>query len=384
MKKITILTSEGGGGHTTATKSILSRLHDTYEINVVHVFKDILFSLDFFKKITLNQYSGEELYNYLLQKNYYRLISFLFYYCGIWCIQLRKKHIHNLLLTYFTQNKPDLIISVIPSINDSVLAVAQELSIPFMLMPTDLDISIYLRGITNPTHKSFYLCLPFNNQQILAPAIKALIPKNQMLTVGPLTHGSFFVTKNIADLTKEHNFTDHKPIIMILMGARGSSGIKNYTNFLAQIQQPIHIIACIGSNTHSRKALEQLSIPKHITLAIIDFTDRIADYMTLADIIITKSGSISVCEGIVMNTPLLLDATSTVLPWERFNHHFITTHQFGDIITKHHQIAPLVSSLLNDTELLRRYKNNLINFNQGNKKAQLKKIIDEIINANSI
>src|SRR5690606_9201037 len=115
-----------------------------------------------------------------------------------------------------------------------------------------------------------------------------------------------------------------------------------------QMQHPIHIIACIGLNTHSKKTLEQLFIPAHITLTIIDFTDRIADYMTLADIIITKSGSISVCEGIIMNTPLLLDATSTVLPWERFNHHFITTHQFGDIITKHSHIGPLVSSLLNN------------------------------------
>lgn len=163
------------------------------------------------------------------------------------------------------------------------------------------------------------------------------------------------------------------------MGAKGSSGIKNYVSCLTQIHNPIHIIACIGSNTQSRQDLEKLSIPKHITLTIIDFTDRIADYMTLADIIITKSGSISVCEGIIMNTPLLLDATSTALPWEYFNHQFITMHQFGDIIAKHSDIEPLVSSLLNNQELLQRYKNNLINFNQGNEKAQLKRIITEII-----
>jgi UDP-N-acetylglucosamine:LPS N-acetylglucosamine transferase len=379
MKKITILTSEGGGGHTTATKALINLLHDEYEISVIHVFKEILFSLDFFKKITCNRYSGEELYNYLLQKNYYRLISVLFYYCGIWFIQLKKKHIQNLLRTYFTQNTPDLIISVIPSINDSVLAVAQELSIPFILMPTDLDISIYLRGITNPTYTSFYLCLPFNNQQIAQPAIKSLIQKNQIRTIGPLTHDSFFVTKNIIELKKEHNLGDNKPIVMVLMGARGSSGIKNYIARLAQIQKAIHIVACIGSNTQSRQALEKLFIPEHITLTIIDFTDRIADYMTLADIIITKSGSISVCEGIIMNTPLLLDATSTVLPWERFNHHFIATHQFGDIITKHRHIVPLVSSLLNNQELLQRYKSNLVNFNQRNEREQLKKLIAEII-----
>ena len=379
MKKIMILTSEGGGGHTTATKAITHLLHNEYEINTVHVFKEVLLHLDIFKKITFNRYSGEELYNHLLQKNYYRLISFLFYYCAIWCIQLRKKQILTLLHAYLIHNQPDLIISVIPSINDSVLTIAQELSIPFMLMPTDLDISIYLRGITKVTHKNFYLCLPFNDQHIITAAVKALVPNNQILITGPLIQENFFTKKNITELKKEHNLTNNKPTIMVLMGAKGSNGTEKYIFQLTQIQQPINLIVCIGSHAKSRHSLKKLSIPAHITLTIIDFTDRIADYMALADIIITKSGSLSVCEGITMNTPLLLDATSTVLPWEKFNHHFITIHQFGDIITKYNDITPRVSSLLNNQDLLQNYKNNLISFNQKNEQTQLKKIIANVI-----
>jgi len=45
--------------------------------------------------------------------------------------------------------------------------------------------------------------------------------------------------------------------------------------------------------------------------------------MAASDLCITKSGSVSVCETIYSNLPVLLDATSDVLRWEQFNHRFI-------------------------------------------------------------
>ena len=53
-------------------------------------------------------------------------------------MQLRHKEIQQLLHDYFIQTKPSLIISVIPLINNIILDAAQELNIPFMMVPTDL------------------------------------------------------------------------------------------------------------------------------------------------------------------------------------------------------------------------------------------------------
>ena len=81
-------------------------------------------------------------------------------------------------------------------------------------------------------------------------------------------------------------------------------------------------------------------------MSIVGFTERISDYMAVSDILITKSGTLSVCEAIYMNLPMLLDATSTILPWEQFNHTFIKQHNFGESITDYAMIEPMISALL--------------------------------------
>ncbi len=61
------------------------------------------------------------------------------YNIGSWYYNFFKSSVEPLLEKYLTQHQPDLIISVIPLINNLVLKVAQKLNIPFLLIPTDLD-----------------------------------------------------------------------------------------------------------------------------------------------------------------------------------------------------------------------------------------------------
>ena len=104
--------------------------------------------------------------------------------------------------------------------------------------------------------------------------------------------------------------------------------------------------------------------------------------MSVSDVIITKSGSLSVCEAIYMNTPLILDATTKILPWEQFNHNFIKTHHFGTSITRYSQVVPLITSLLDDSAILAQYKNNLKNIKKENIEIQLKNCISDILKEN--
>ena len=288
---------------------------------------------------------------------------------------MRRKKIHAILRNYVIQNKPDLIISVVPILNNIILSIAQELTIPFLLIPTDLDTQMYVFNIIQPTYKHFHIGLPFHDEQLLLPIKKASIPLHYISVIGaPLRH-SFFTPKNNDLLKKEFLIPDNTPVIMLLMGAKGSTGIEKCIDQLSNIKHPLHIIICTGKNG---KPPSFDAIPKHISTSVIQFTDRIADLMSLSDIIITKSGSLSVCEAIYMNTPLILDAT-TILPWENLNPHFIKKHQFGTSITRYADVAPLISSLLDNPAMLTDYKNNLKKMKKENIEIQLKKCIKEMI-----
>jgi processive 1,2-diacylglycerol beta-glucosyltransferase len=377
QNKIIILTSTGGGGHLAASNAIELQLKNNYEVITVNVFKDLLRPLDPVSYLTLKRYSGEELYNSFVPNKSFKILS-LFYYVGAWFMQLRHTQIQHILHDYFIQERPSLIISVIPLINNIILDAAQELNIPFMMVPTDLDLHIYLRNITSPAYEQFKICLPFDDEQIIQPINQAHITENQQAITGPPLKPDFFETKNKLLLKIKLAIPQDKPVIMLLMGAQGSD-IENYTAQLITLKQPTHLLICVGKNDASKQAIAALSIPDHITMSVVGFTERISDYMAVADLLITKSGTLSVCEAIYMNLPMLLDATSTILPWEKFNHTFIKKHNFGDSITSYDMIEPTVSALLLDNSTLMEYKNNLKIFKKNKNTHEVKHLVKEML-----
>jgi processive 1,2-diacylglycerol beta-glucosyltransferase len=212
----------------------------------------------------------------------------------------------------------------------------------------------------------------------MQPLTQARISPNHITIIGAALKLNFFEPKNIDLLKKEYLVPLNKPIIMIMMGAQGSSELQRYAHHLLHTKHPIHLLLCIGKNYDSKTALEQLIVPKHITTSIIEYTEHIADLMAISDILISKSGSLSVCEALYTNTPLVLDATSTILPWEKFNHVFIKTHQLGTSITNHKNINPVVSQLISNPKMLTMYKSNLKNITKLDTKTHIKSCLNAL------
>jgi processive 1,2-diacylglycerol beta-glucosyltransferase len=377
QNKILILTTSGGGGNLAASDAIELQLKNGYEVEAVNVFKDLLKPIDPISYFTLNRYSGEELYNAFVPSKSFKILS-LFYYVGAWAMQLRRTEIQHILHDYFVQTKPSLIISVIPLINNIILDAAQELNIPFMMVPTDLDMHIYLRSLKDPSYKNFKLCLPFDDKLIMPSIEKANIPNDQIAIVGIPLKPDFFTYKNKPILKHRLHIPKNKPIVMLLMGTNGSD-IENYTKELLKITQPVHLIICVGTNDASKQAVSALTLPAHITMSVVGFTKHIADYMGASDLLITKSGTLSVCEAIYMNLPMLLDATSTILPWEKFNHTFIKEHHFGDSIPSYSMIEPMVTELLTNKSKLNGYKENLKNFKKIKNLYEIRDLVKQML-----
>ena len=376
-KKVLLFTSSSGGGHLSATAAIEQYLdHDYYDVQPVHIFK-LLSYFDPIRVITCNKYTCEELFNKFLPKKYCKLLT-LISHLGTQYIYHRRKKIRQELYDYFVKNKPTLIISVVPVINYIILDIAQELNIPFILIPTDLNVTIYVQHIIKPTYKQFYIGLPFIDKEIFKPIEKNSIPKEQIITLGAPLKKEFYSPKHKNELKKQYNIHEHKPVIMVLMGSRGSCETAKYTKELLNLKIPAQLIVCIGKDQNSKEKIAKFSVPEHITLSVVEFTPNIADYMSMSDILISKSGSQSVCEALYMNTPILLDATSSLLPWEHFNHGFIKKHKFGAQIKKYQEIVPWISSLLKYPEKLQAYQDNFAKLEKKNFKDQLIKLIQKI------
>jgi UDP-N-acetylglucosamine:LPS N-acetylglucosamine transferase len=377
-KKVLIFSSRGGGGHISVMQAIEQYLQEDFCVGHSFVFADVLGRLDPAQKILNGKVSGEDWYNLLMRKKWYQLTN-LTYSFGSWYYNFCRKSVEPLIEKYLATHKPDLIISVIPLINNLILNVAKKMNIPFVLVPTDLDATIAMNGIHNPQYENFYLVLSYPYEAIHETFKKAHVDKQYISYAGFPVKKEFFEPHNYRAIKKEFDIPEDKPVILLLMGAQGSRELYEFSKQLAKLEIPAHLIIVLGKSEHLRKSFNRITFPKNISTTILGFTDRIPDLMHIADLFITKSGSVSVNEALYAQLPMLLDGTTTVMQWEQFNHQFIVKNQFGAIIKKSYKIPTMVTRLLTNKIFYENMKRHLAAFDKKNPEQEIKMLVRKIL-----
>ena len=376
--KIIIFNSSGGGGHEAATKAITSYLEDEFSVKSFYLFKDILSSLDPVKKISFGSSAGEDLYNNLIQGKYYQTLNNMGYF-GEWMFYLFHNKITSIIKNFLKRHKPDLVISVIPFANRAILDASKELNIPFLLIPTDLDLKTFLGGMTDINYSKFHLGLSFDDPEIKEPAIKANILKEQMSVIGFPLRKDFFTHKNKAIIKKKYKIPHNKPVVMIVLGAAGSTSIYRYVKQLSTVSIPLHLVVVLGRSEYLRSRILEIPLSPSITITIFGTTPHIADLMAISDLCITKSGSVSFCEALYSDVPILIDATGTILKWEKFNHHFTEKHGLGYLIKRYSKATLEITQLLNNPHVLNHTKKKIAHIAKPQFSQTIKPLVKQML-----
>jgi processive 1,2-diacylglycerol beta-glucosyltransferase len=270
---------------------------------------------------------------------------------------------------------------VVPFVNNALLESTKALHIPFILLPTDLDIRTFIDNIKTPDYDKFHLILGLHDDEILQQVSKSEIPAEQITIGGFPLRSDFFVKKNIRALKREFKIPVDKPVLMIMMGAAGSTGIYKFIKQLETLQEPLHLIVILGRNEQLRPRIEKITLPKSISMTILGFTQRIPDLMAISDICLTKSGSVSFCEALYSELPILLDATTTSIRWERFNHHFTEKYFVGYTIKRYDALPQLLSQLLHNPQIMDRMKKNIVTIEKKQLDKNIKPIVQKLLMA---
>ncbi len=378
MKKILIFSSYGGGGHISATDAIKGYLGNDYEIITSFYIDEVIGSLSIVKTVTLNYSTEEKFYNFCLRRKWTWFINKLYQLSALW-VFLNKRFMKRLTIKYLEKTNPDLVISVIPIFNNVIKESCKLRNIPFLLIPTDLDTGSFIKNITHPEYNKFKVALSFNDPDILSLAHNPALPDNAKIITGFPIKPSFFEEKNLNQIRNDFHVPDNKPVILVLMGAAGSNATYSYLLTLLQLQTPVHLLLCLGRNEKLRPLVEKMRKPKHITISIISYTNRISDLMAISKLCITKAGTVSVCETMYMNIPMILDNTSTPLVWEKFNIDFIQKNNFGTAIVHYKELNAAVNKMLHDDEYYSFCKKSLMNFPKKNFGDSITTLVQELI-----
>lgn len=338
-KTILILSSTGGGGHIAASNTLQKLVGEEYDLKVVYPINQLrIYGVP----------SCEQVYNTMLRKGWIRSVNFIVRNFVPSIFRSRRGKVEKIITSYIDSYKPDLVISLIPFINFPASEAARKNEIPFLLVTTDNDLRNWAFEMEKVRHPQMKVTIGADMPTTRDVLLKKNISQEAIETIGLPLRPDFMCQKDEKKIYDELDLPSNKEMILIMMGGAGGTAAYEYAKTIGNMNLGAHIVVVAGRNNKLKKELQQLKLHPSNTLTAFGFTDRVADLMAVADVIVTKPGPGTINEAIAMKLPILIDNTDTSLFWERANVDIVLKYGLGQKIKKFSQLQTLLMSYLQD------------------------------------
>ena len=154
----------------------------------------------------------------------------------------------------------------------------------------------------------------------------------------------------------ELNLED-KTTFLLMGGGLGLGSIKCLFKMLIKSKLDIQIIAATGKNSRLKKQLEYTSLNCAKKVKILGFTDKIYEYMSVSDLLITKPGGITISEAMAKEIPIAI--ISPIPGQEEENCNYLVKNGMAIILKEKENNIQEVYSLVNDKFWVENIKNNI-------------------------
>lgn len=381
QKKVLIFSCGGGGCHISVHKALQAYLSDDYQVVVVDYIRTVINGLDPILFLSRGKYASDTTYNFFVAHKLTRRFTPELSRILLWSMGLIWPALQKKTRAYLQQEKPDLVISIIPIFNGVIAQAAHETGAAFALIPLDLDARVlFFYDLELHNVYGGYCLLPFDDE-VLGHQSRSQLPfeSQHAFVCGFPLRPEFFEQKNKEKIKTEFLIPHDKPVILVIMGGAGSDNMFTFYQQLLTLETPMHIILCLGRNERLRKKLEQLSRPACTSVSILGYTPYISDLMAVAQVIITKPGPGSICEALYLNVPILVDDTPGTIYWEKFHVEFVEKNRFGDVIRKAQELPQLLMRYLHDPVYYQEIKRNQQQFEKKAFNTMIKKLVADMV-----
>jgi 1,2-diacylglycerol 3-beta-galactosyltransferase len=343
MKRIDLLFFDAGGGHRAAAnalRQVIEAEQRPWEIRVVNL-QELLDPLDIFRKLT--RIRLQDIYNLMLRKGWTlgspQLTRIMH---GI--IRLYHRPTVRLLETFWREERPDLVVSVVPNFNRA-MGESLRRALPDVPLVTVLtDLADYPPHFWIERQPQFLICgTERAAQQAHAMGHDAA---HVFRTSGMILAPKFYEQVQMDRRAERQKLSldPDLPTGIVLFGGHGSRVMLDIARRLDASGLKLQLIFVCGKNQALAQELGKM--PRRIPMFVEGFTAEVQRYMRLADFFIGKPGPGSISEALAMKLPVLVERNAWTLPQERYNADWIVEKQVGLVLRSFRFIVQAVAELL--------------------------------------
>lgn len=173
-------------------------------------------------------------------------------------------------------------------------------------------------------------------------------------------------------------FDKNLPLIMIMLGGGGFGGADKILKNLLKCDHQIQIAVINGKDEESKKRIDVL-LEKNKTKHIVKnygFVDFVYTLMSASDVLVGKSGCISVNESMNKNLPLAL--SDNLVAQEYDNMVFLTTHNACIKLSKKYTLTKAIDDLCEHPDKLEQLKANIQKIKKPNATRDIAKFCEAL------
>ncbi len=225
------------------------------------------------------------------------------------------------LRKHIERTQPQLMITTHPVLSYAIARTNARLPKPLPLVFQLTDLGRVHKTWFTEKYADAYLA---PTREIFAQAVEQGIEQKRLYLTGRPIRRQFL---EVSTVTRDEtlatlNFDTGIFTIFLQGGAKGSAQVDHVVKFLLQADIPVQIILAVGNNIQMAKAYAGIK-----QVYTVPFTETIAPYMAVADVIVGKAGASFVTEAFILEKPFLV--TAVIPDQETPTLAFIERHNLG-------------------------------------------------------
>ncbi|HEX3876087.1 MAG TPA: glycosyltransferase, partial [Bryobacteraceae bacterium] len=342
MKRLNFLFFDAGGGHRAAANALRATIEKErapFQVELINL-QELLDEFDIFRKISGRRV--QDIYNNILKKGWTLGSAYLLKVVQLAARIYRKATVRK-LQALWRQNRPDMVISLIPNFNRAIFESVQEALPGVPLVTIITDFADYPPHFWIEPQDQHMICGSDRaEQQALAAGLS---PSKVFRVSGMILNPRFY---DLSPLTAEERaarrtqlgLRPDQPVGLVLFGGQGAEVMSEIARNLDNRQ----LILICGKNEELAGRLR--ATPHTAPIFVEGFTTDVPRYMQIADYFIGKPGPGSISEAMAMHLPAIVERNAWTMPQERYNTEWLIENSVGMVLPNFRGIAKAVDQLL--------------------------------------
>ena len=320
-KKVLILYAPLGAGHGSAAKAIAEVFSLKYPDIDVKNINVLDFAFEIFKQglpwafFNLNlkaPFLYKWIYKYYNHQSRYKFLN------NVSNVILEKSR----FVEFIKEFNPDFIISTNPLPMQLVSKTKEKNIIDILSANVCTDFGFH--SFWHNADVNYYFVA---DEEIKKSLIEHGVDSKKIQVVGIPTSLKFNNTLDREKIINNLGFDISRPILLIVGGRTSYKKLLTIISGVKQKNNGLQFIIVAGRDKILQKKMKDSKISNDPSVRIFDFVDNLDEYMTAADLILTKAGGLTVSECLVKSLPMVIN---DIIPGqEEDNVNYIVNHGVG-------------------------------------------------------